>query len=78
MAQIETPVPADRMAVFETREFPGRESTIDWALLLGSSEGRLEAGRVGLRLRQTEEVGRVRGMGRGRSRAAPGVVELGV
>lgn len=70
MAQIETPVPADRMAVLETSEFPGRESTIDWALLLGSSVGRLDAWRDGLRFRQAEEVGRVR-MGRGRSRAAP-------
>lgn len=69
MAQMETPVPAERMAVLETSEFPGSESTIDCAFLLGSSEGTFEARRAGLMA--MEAVGRVRGMREGRRERAP-------
>lgn len=65
MAQMETPAPAERMAVLETREFPGSESTIDCAFLLGSSDGTFDAWRVGFRA--TEVVGRVRGIVDGRN-----------
>lgn len=69
MAQMPTPVPAEKMAVFETNEFPGSESTIDCAFLLGSSEGTLEANRAGLRAIEVE--GRVRGKTEGRNWRAP-------
>lgn len=69
MAQIEIPVPAERMAVLEMRELPGSESMIDCALLLGSSEGTFEANRAWLRV--IEEVGSARAMVEGRSGRAP-------
>lgn len=65
MAQIETPVPAERMAVLETSEFPGSESTIDCAFLLGSSDGTFDARRVEVRI--VEVAGRARGMLDGRN-----------
>ena len=46
MAQTETPAPAERIAVLLAIEFPGRESIIDCAFFLGSSEGTLEAYRI--------------------------------
>ena len=72
MAQMETPVPAERIAVLETSELPGRASMMDWAFLEGSSAGVEEACRVERR----EVVGvRVRGMSEGRSaRPAPRLV----
>lgn len=69
MAHIETPAPAESMAVLETSEFPGNESTIACARLLGSSDGTLDANRA--ELRETDAVGSVRGMMEGRSRQAP-------
>lgn len=69
MAQVARPVPAERMAVLETSEFPGSESTMDCAFLLGSSDGTFEARRAGVRVRDV--VGRVRGMIEGRSERAP-------
>lgn len=72
MAQIPTPVPAERMAVLEMRELPGSESTIDCAFLLGSSEGTFDAKRAGLRA--IEVAGRVRGRTEGRNWRAPGAL----
>lgn len=37
MAQIEMPVPADKMAPFEINELPGRASMIDCALSFGDT-----------------------------------------
>src|SRR5215471_10281949 len=39
MAAMERPAPAERIAVLDTRELPGRASMIDWAFVLGSSLG---------------------------------------
>lgn len=69
MAQMDSPVPAERIAVLETREFPGNESTMDCALLLGSSDGTFDAYRVGLRA--IVVAGKVRGMLKGRNGRAP-------
>lgn len=69
MAQIPRPVPAERIAVFETSELPGSESTIACALLLGSSEGTLDANRAELRM--IDVAGRVRGRTEGRNWRAP-------
>ena len=69
MAQIETPVPAERMAVLETSEFPGSESTIDCALLLGSSDGTFDAQRIELKV--IDGAGMVRGSLEGRNGRAP-------
>lgn len=72
MAQMERPVPADRMAVLETGELPGRASMMDWAFFEGSSVGVEEAWRVE---RREVVLGRARGMREGRSaRPAPGLV----
>lgn len=72
MAQTERPVPADRMAVLETREEPGRASMMAWAFLEGSSVGVEEACRVG---RREVVLGRARGTREGRSaRPAAGLV----
>lgn len=73
MAQMPTPVPAERMAVFETSEPPGSESTIDCAFLLGSSDGTFDANRAGLRV--IEAAGRARGRVEARSGRTP--VNLG-
>jgi hypothetical protein len=62
------PAPADKMAVLETRLLPGRESRIDSAFFLGSSEGTLEADRVDVREVNTGRV--VRDTTTGRERAA--------
>lgn len=59
------------MAVLETSELPGSESTIDCARLLGSSEGTFEANRA--KVKETDAAGRVRGIIAGRSRPAPGI-----
>lgn len=69
MAQTETPAPAESMAVLETSELPGSESTIDCARLLGSSERTFEAKRG--EVKETDVAGRVRGIIEGRSRPAP-------
>ena len=37
MAAMESPAPAERMAVLEMRELPGSESMMDWARFFGSS-----------------------------------------
>jgi hypothetical protein len=70
MAAIERPAPAERIAVFVTREFPGRESRIDWAFLLGSSVGTLETDRIVVRL---EAIAGTLRETAGRRRAAPGL-----
>lgn len=58
------------MAVLETRLLPGRESMMDWALVLGSSAGTLdEAPRTAV---SDVRDGRVRCERDGRRRAAPG------
>lgn len=67
MAKIERPAPAERMAVFETRELPGSESIIDWAAFFGSSAGTLDANRVEV----NEVVKAVRIGSAGRRRDAP-------
>lgn len=68
MAATERPAAAERTAVLETAVLPGRESRIDWAFFLGSSEGTLEFRRTAVRLVTAAalRVGRV-----GRNRAAP-------
>ena len=43
---IDRPAPAERIAVFDIKLLPGRESMIDCALLFGSSVGTFEALRV--------------------------------
>lgn len=58
MAKMDRPAPAERMAVFETMEFPGNESIIDWAAFFGSSAGTLDANRV--EVREEVRAGRVR------------------
>ncbi len=70
MAKTDAPAPAERMAVLEIKELPGRESRMDWAFLAGSSAGTLEAGRVVMRVVARE--GRVRAERAGRSRDVPG------
>jgi hypothetical protein len=40
---MERPAPPERIAVFERRLFPGRESMIDCAFFLGSSAGTFDA-----------------------------------
>lgn len=67
MAQVEIPAPADRMAVLEMSELPGRASMIDCAFFFGSSTGVVDCWR--LRVRGT--AGRERGRADGRSLAAP-------
>lgn len=64
---MERPAAEDRMAVFEIRLLPGRESMMDWALALGSSAGKLEA------LRTAVSAGLMRWAAtrEGRRRAAP-------
>ncbi len=69
MAQIETPVPADRRAVFDIRELPGRASMIDCAFFFGSSAGTLEACRI--EVRYGARTGRFRIGALGRRRVAP-------
>ncbi len=70
MAKTDAPAPAERMAVFEIKELPGRESRMDWAFLAGSSAGTLEAGRLLVSVVARE--GRVRAGRAGRSREVPG------
>jgi len=43
IAKTESEAPAERMAVLEIRDEPGRASMIDWAFLAGSSAGTLDA-----------------------------------
>jgi len=69
MAHTDTPVPADRMAVFEIKELPGRASMIDCAFFLGSSAGTLEAYRMDVS--GVVSVGKIRGERVGRSFVAP-------
>ena len=69
MAQIETPVPADRRAVFDMSELPGRASIIDCAFFFGSSAGTLDACRVEVRC--VVRIGRLRIGALGRRRVAP-------
>ena len=79
MAQTEREAPAERMAVLERRDVPGKESRMERARLEGSmlvevEEGVFEAWRWGellLLVREIEAVGRARGMVEGRSRLAP-------
>ena len=49
MAAIESPAPAERIAVLDARELPGSESRMDCALFLGSSAGTFDADRVVVR-----------------------------
>lgn len=74
MAAMERPAPAERMAVFEMREFPGRESSSDCALVLGSSLGTLEAARADVRL---VSAGTLRKGIAGRTRVAPDTDQFG-
>ena len=66
---METPVPAERIAVFEINELPGRASIIDCAFFFGSSVGTLEACRVDVKC--VVSAGRLRIGALGRSRVAP-------
>lgn len=69
MAQMETPVPADSIAVFETSELPGSASMIDCAFFFGSSAGTFEACRIEVNC--VVRAGRLRTGVLGRRRAAP-------
>lgn len=61
------------MAVLESSELPGRESTMDWAFFLGSSAGTLEALRAPAT--EAEKAGRARRARVGRRRLAPVSIE---
>lgn len=69
MAAIESPAPAERIAVLEISELPGSESMIDCAFFLGSSVGTLDANRAEARL--VVRAGRFRAGIAGRRREAP-------
>ena len=73
MAKVDRPAPAERIAVLEIKELPGRESRMDWAFLAGSSAGTLEAGRVVVRVVARE--GMVRAGKAERNREAPGLFQ---
>ena len=62
----DSPAPAERIAVLDTRLLPGRDSIMDWAFFFGSSAGTFEAYRCGL-----ENVGRTRVEKVGRRRRLP-------
>ena len=69
MAATETPAPAERIAAFDTRLFPGKALRMDWAFVLGSSWGTPE---LYLELVRCADTARKAGDERfGRSRAAP-------
>lgn len=57
------------MAVFDTKELPGRESRIDWAFFFGSSAGTPDADRE--LVRDVVSAGKAREGRAGRTRAAP-------
>ena len=69
MAQIETPAPAERIAVLEINDEPGRASMMDWAFFSGASAGTLDAWRFDMRV--VAIGGRLRAGTIGRTRAAP-------
>ena len=76
IAYIDTPVPADRMAVLEISELPGKASIIDWAFFLGSSAGTLEAFRAEMIC--VVRAGRFRIGNVGRRRAVPAINQYGL
>lgn len=67
MAHTETPVAAERIAVLEAREFPGRASMIVWARFFGSSGVRFDSC---LYWERAVAEGRIRGVRVGRSLVA--------
>jgi hypothetical protein len=69
MAATDKPAPAERIAVFDIRLLPGRESRIDCASFFGSC-GTLDAGRT--EHDAIDTAGAVREIVVGRRRAIPG------
>ncbi len=70
MATTESEAPAERMAVLEIKDEPGKASIIDCALLEGSSAGTLDAYRCEVREVDSGKWVR-RGRAAGRGRTAP-------